>query len=178
MIRRIRIIEWKRIGYAGWLFEWRRKNKEIVFRVFRVYRFHEKCPKYPIYPKYPRYLCALWRLGICQPPYGQQRQTCPSRRDRELWATLPCLLRESPRSRKSQQLISIGKKHRQDSTAYNKQEISEDHPSLIFIGKFICQNSSPLHLTLYTLHYTTYTIHLTNYGFITGSYATFTMWLL
>ena len=38
------------------LFVWRRKNKEIVFRVFRVYRVNEKCPKYPLYPKYPRYI--------------------------------------------------------------------------------------------------------------------------
>ena len=28
-------------------------------------------------------------------------------------------------------------KHRQDSTAYNQQKISEGHPSLIFIGKFL-----------------------------------------
>ena len=38
------------------LFVWRRRNKEIVFRVFRVYRVNEKCPKYPLYPKYPRYI--------------------------------------------------------------------------------------------------------------------------
>ena len=63
VIRRIRVIEWKRIDYADLLFEWRRKNKEIVFRVFRVYRVNEKCPKYPIYPKYPCYIFA--EIAVC-----------------------------------------------------------------------------------------------------------------
>ena len=63
VIRWIRIIEWKRIDYADLLFEWRRKNKEIVFRVFRVYRVNEKCPKYPIYPKYPCYIFA--EIAVC-----------------------------------------------------------------------------------------------------------------
>jgi hypothetical protein len=63
VIRRIRIIKWKRIGYADWSFDWRRKNKEIVFRVFRVYRVNEKYPKYPIYPKYPHYIFA--EIAVC-----------------------------------------------------------------------------------------------------------------
>ena len=48
----------KKNRLCGLVFVWRRKNKEIVFRVFRVYRVNEKYTKYPIYPKYPRYIFA------------------------------------------------------------------------------------------------------------------------